>query len=144
MWSDNRDSSTVVGVGVGCNCHVAALLLFISLEDGLVTACSCASVQQQHQLQCFAFPTSGTKPLPPEHSPVQLPVLTHAAVQLTGQGLLFLQGVDSRVVPLMVGQSFPPVEKQAGVGGQICSKTNARVARSYASGTPYGVCLKRL
>jgi hypothetical protein len=52
--------------------------------------------------------TSGVNPAPPEQAPVQLPASTQLAVQLMGQGMVLLQGVDSRVVPLMTGQPFPP------------------------------------
>jgi hypothetical protein len=59
--------------------------------------------------------TSGMKPLPPEQSPVQLPFSTQLAVQLTGQGLLLMHAVDSRVVPFTVGHSLPPAKAEADI-----------------------------
>lgn len=64
---------------------------------------------------------------------MQLLLCSQLAVQLMGQGMVLLQGVDRRVVPFVIGQLLPPaVCAQAGVQTQCQSSPDKQQHMSQA------------
>lgn len=87
------------------------------------TLSSLTAAQQPHEAAITVAAggqrTSGMKPLPPEHCPVQRPFWTQFDVQLMGHGWLLTQGCVNLTVPFTVGHSLPPEQMHTEMPG-VC------------------------